>query len=99
MGSYGGNEGGVEFNDVENVELICKQLRQHFREMCWFVCWVRMRGARGVAVAECYCVLISRYFHRQLLGAKSRDCHRISMLKALPLILAWLHFDLLASFV
>lgn len=97
MASYGGNEGGVEFNDVENVELICKQLRQHFREMCWFV---GLGWGRGwVAVAECYCVLISRYFHRQLLGAKSRDCHRISMLKALPLILAWLHFDLLASFV
>lgn len=37
MASYGGNEGGVEFNDVENFELICKQLRQHFREMCLFV--------------------------------------------------------------
>lgn len=47
MASYGGNEGGVEFNDVENVELICKQLRQHFRELCLFVCWVMMRGGEG----------------------------------------------------
>lgn len=47
MASYGGNEGGVEFNDVENVELICKQLRQHFREMCLSDCWVRMGEGLG----------------------------------------------------